>query len=238
MTKYGIPVVAGILGSFCVQAQVQAGFKAGLNINTVKYREWSPNTASIGFNAGLLVHIPVTPVLFLRPEVQYSVKGYRSPVVGANGNATSRLNYIAVPLLVGFPIGSKMQALIGPEFGYLVKATSKYGDNKADVTNLYQHFDWGLDLGGSYKITTNLGVEARYNYGFRGLVKGITTDVSGNPTGSTRDGANRVFRRGCFICCNSTGALCPKTSLQAHLAPICNYPHKTHLRNSSPKSRP
>ncbi len=198
MKKYGILTVVLTICCLYTQAQVRAGLKAGLNINTVKYRQADPNTASIGYHAGLLAHIPLTPVFFLRPEVQYSLKGYRSPIVGANGNATSRLNYISVPILVGFPIGSKVQALIGPEFGYLLKATSKYGANKTDVTSLYQHFDWGLDLGGTYKITADLGVEVRYNYGFRGLIKGMTTDASGNPTGSTRDGANRVFQAGLF----------------------------------------
>ncbi|AXY72902.1 PorT family protein [Paraflavitalea soli] len=198
MKKYCVLILVLVAGCLTTYAQVKVGLKGGININNVKYRDADPNTASIGFNTGLLARIQVSDKFFIRPELQYSVKGYRYPVTGGSGNVTSRLNYINLPVLAGFPIGSKLQFLIGPEFGYLVKATSKFGGNKSDITNLYQHFDWGLDLGAAFHLMPDLGVEVRYNYGFRGLIKGITTDANGNPTGSMKDGANRVFQAGLF----------------------------------------
>ena len=179
-------------------SQVQVGVKGGINIANVKYRDSDPNTPSVSFNGGVLAKIDLSKGFFIRPEVQYSVKGYRFPSMGANGTGTLRLNYAAVPILAGFPIGDKFQGLIGPEFGFLTKATSVFSGNKVDMSDSYQHFDWGLDLGATYKITDALGVEVRYNYGFRGLVKGITTDQNGGQTGSTKDGANRVFQAGLY----------------------------------------
>jgi hypothetical protein len=198
MKKYCVLIIVLAAGCLTSRAQVKVGLKAGLNINNVKYRDADPNTASIGFNAGLLARIKISDKFFIRPELQYSVKGYRFPVTGGSGNVASRLNYVNLPVLADFPIGKKFQFLIGPEFGYLVKATSKFGDNKSDITNLYQHFDWGLDLGAAFHLMPDLGIEVRYNYGFRGLVKGITTDENGVPNGSMKDGSNRVFQAGLF----------------------------------------
>lgn len=190
------------------QAQVVAGVKGGININTVRYRESNPNTASVGFHAGAVFLIPIGDGLVLQPELLFSRKGYRSPLVGANGQVTSRMNYINLPLLLTVPVGTKFHLSAGPEFGYLVKATSKYGSNKDDITDRYQHFDWGLDAGGGYWITNHLAIDVRYNYGFRGLIKGITTDQNGVPNGSGRDGAHRVFQAGLvylFSSPNKTG---------------------------------
>ncbi len=198
MKKYCVLIIVFVAGCLSALAQVKAGLKAGININNVKYRDADPNTASIGFNAGLLTEIRVSKSFFIRPELLYSVKGYRSTLIGSNDYATSRLNYINLPILAGFPVTPQLQFLIGPEFGYMVKATYKYHGTISSATDLYQHFDWGLDLGAAYKFTPALGVEVRYNYGFWGLVKGITTDENGVPNGSMKDGANRVFQAGLF----------------------------------------
>lgn len=198
MRKYCLLAAITLLCNMTLPAQVNAGFKAGININSVKYRHGDPEMASIGFHAGALVKIAVTKGFFLRPEIQYSRKGYRFPAIGSDGAGNLRYHYVTLPLLAGIPIGQKFSFLVGPEFGYLVKANSKFATDTRDVTANFQRFDWGLDLGGAWQITSALGVEIRYNYGFRGLIKGITTDENGNPTGSDRDGANRVIQAGLF----------------------------------------
>ena len=198
MRKYYLLLLIAAWSSIAVRAQVQVGVKGGINIATVKYKDADPNTPSVSFNTGVLAQIDISKNFFIRPEVQYSVKGYRFPSMGGSGTGTLRLNYIAVPILAGFPIGNKFQGLIGPEFGFLAKATSVFSGDKQDVSKNFQKFDWGLDLGVTYKITPGLGVEVRYNYGFRGLIKGITTDEYGTPNGSAKDGANRVFQAGLY----------------------------------------
>jgi hypothetical protein len=198
MKKDCVLIIVFVAGCLSALAQVKAGLKAGININNVKYRDTDPNTASIGFNVGVLTEITVTKSFFIRPELLYSVKGYRATLIGSNGYATSRLKYINLPILAGFPVTPQLQFLIGPEFGYMLKATYKFGGTTSNATELYQQFDWGLDVGAAYKFTPQLGVEVRYNYGFRGLINGITTDENGVPNGSMKDGANRVFQAGLF----------------------------------------
>ncbi|MDF2193288.1 porin family protein [Paraflavitalea sp. CAU 1676] len=202
-----VAVMASTLGAL---AQGQLGIKAGGSINTVRYRDADPNNASIGYYAGAYTLIRLTQSdLFLRPEIQYSLKGYRSPLTGANGQVTCRLNYITLPILLMAPVGDKIQTMAGFEFGYLMKAVEKYHNTKNDITSRFQHFDWGLNIGGAYLITPTLGVELHYNYGFRGLVKGITVDGNGNPTGTNRDGANRVVQIGLFYALSSPSSGAP-----------------------------
>ena len=179
-------------------SQVQVGVKGGINIATVKYKVIGTNTASVGYNAGVLAQVRITQDFFIRPEVQYSLKGYRYNTNSSSGTGTTRLNYVAVPLLAGFNIGDKFQGLIGPEFGFLVSANSVFAGNKQKISDVFEHFDWGLDLGATYKITKALGAEVRYNFGFRGLIKGIVTEQNGGLSGSTKDGANRVFQAGLY----------------------------------------
>lgn len=198
MKKWSMLLVAIAAVAAPAGAQVAIGMKAGVNINTVKYRNSDAEMASVGYHAGLLAQVTVSNRFFIRPELQYSVKGYRFPAMGSDGSGTLRFQYIAIPLLAGFPIGQKWAALIGPEIGFLTKAKSKFSSGTTDVSKNFQKFDWGLDLGGQYKITPKLGAEVRYYYGFRGLIRGITTDENGNPTGSAKDGANRVFQAGLF----------------------------------------
>lgn len=198
MKKNIILAIAVIAYSIPVIAQVQVGVKGGINIATVKYKVVGENTASIGYNAGVLARVRITQDFFLQPEAQYSLKGYRYNTNSSSGTGTTRLNYFTVPLLAGFNIGDKFQGLIGPEFGFLASANSVFAGEKHKINGLFEHFDWGLDLGATYKITKALGAEVRYNFGFRGLIKGIVVDENGGLTGSTKDGANRVFQAGLY----------------------------------------
>lgn len=200
MKQSPILIVALLAASLYAQAQVkvEGGVKAGININTVKYKHSDGEMASVGYHVGGLARIILDDRFFIQPELQYSLKGYRFPAVGGAGSGTVRFHYIAIPLLAGFPIGDKFGFLIGPEIGFMTKAKSKFASGTIEVSRNFQDFDWGLDLGATCQITKNLGGELRYNYGFRGLVKGITTDENGAVTGSMRDGANRVFQAGLF----------------------------------------
>lgn len=198
MKKYCILIVIILLSNVVLLAQVSVGVKAGININSVKYKRAEAEMASIGFHAGLMAKVPVTEGFFVRTEVQYSRKGYRVPAIGSDGQGNVRFHYVAVPILAGIPVGSKFSFLIGPELGYLVKANSKFSTSTRDVTQNFQRFDWGLDIGGAWQITSALGLEVRYNYGFYGLVKGMIADQNGDYIGSARDGANRVIQAGLF----------------------------------------
>ncbi len=66
------------------------------------------------------------------------------------------------------------------------------------MTNFYRHFDVGFDLGASYNFNKYLGIEGRYNYGFKDLVNVIVTDNAGNVVGQGKTGANSVLQLGFY----------------------------------------
>jgi Outer membrane protein beta-barrel domain len=180
---------------FLVQSfgQIDFGVKAGLNIANVNYGE-DNNTPRIGFNAGFLSQYNISKKYFVEAGLSYSVKGY-SDVLIPDGTATISLNYITIPLSFGFRPSDKFSFLLGPEFGFLTTANSSFDNSNHDITSNFQKFDLGLDIAATYNFNRKSGVEIRYNYGFKDLVKGTFVNSSGTSTGITETiGSNRVFQ--------------------------------------------
>ena len=129
----------------------------------------------------------------------YSVKGYRSPATQFSGEATVSLNYITLPILAGYHATDDLSVFIGPEFGFLTSAKSKIDGSKLDISKNYRGFDIGVDIGAAYQLSKSVGVDLRYNYGFKDLMNVIFTDQFGNVTGEGKAGANRVLQVGVFV---------------------------------------
>lgn len=177
-------------------SQVQYGIKGGLNLATVRYINTDNSKARLGWNIGLMAEVAVQKNVFLRPEFSYSSKGFGYSATAASSEGTLRLNYINIPLLAGYRPSRNTSLMAGPEVGFLQKAVSKSQGITNDMTNFYRHFDVGFDLGFAYNFSPVVAVEARYNYGFKGLVNVIITDNSGNVIGQGKTGANSVLQFG------------------------------------------
>jgi hypothetical protein len=183
-------------------SQIQFGLKGGLNLATVRYINTDNSKARLGWNAGALAEIPIQDNLLIRPEVQYSSKGFGFSAIGTASAGSVRLNYVAVPVLFGYRFNSKTELLLGPEFGFLRKAVSKSSGITEDMSNFYRHFDVGFDLGLAYRITKVFGAEVRYNYGFKDLVNVVYMNENGGTTGQGKNGANSVLQVGLFYMLN------------------------------------
>lgn len=179
-------------------AQIQFGLKGGLNLANVRYINTDNSKARVGWNAGALAEIPVQDNLLIRPELQYSSKGFGFSARGTNSAGSVRLNYIAVPVLFGYRFNTKSEILLGPELGFLSKAVSKSSGISNDMTNSFRHFDVGFDLGLAYNFTKVLGAEVRYNYGFKDLVNVVYINDNGDISGQGKNGANSVLQVGLF----------------------------------------
>lgn len=180
-------------------AQVSAGFKGGLNLTNV-YNEAVNSKARIGFHAGGLLQVDLPNRLFLQPEALYSVKGFRSVANAVNNEADVSLNYINVPLLLGYRYTQNFAVAVGPEFGFLTSARSKFNGINNDVRSFYRKFDAGVDLDLGYSFTKSLGLNLRYNFGFKDLQNAVYADANGNITGQRKIGANRVLQVGiCYF---------------------------------------
>lgn len=192
LTLFGMFVFSSSFG------QARIGLKAGTNFASLKGAGPDNSNARIGYYAGGLIQWAFAENLFLQPELLYSVKGHRTPATQTNGAATTSLNYISLPVLIGFRPATKLLLLIGPEAGVLTSAYSKFDGTNYGISNMYRGVDLGADIGLNYGITESLGVDLRYNYGFKGLVKIAYTDQNGNVVRQGRTGANRVFQIGVY----------------------------------------
>src|SRR5215217_6166896 len=94
-----------VLASFAVQAQdINVGLKGGLNLSSIDNNTTANFSNRLGYHAGLLVHIPVTPQIAVQPEVIYSSQGAKYTV--GNGQEHSLgLNYVNIPVMVQAKVG-------------------------------------------------------------------------------------------------------------------------------------
>jgi hypothetical protein len=153
--------------------QINIGVKGGLNLSTLKNGGPENPKLRLGWNAGGFARIIITKKISAQTEILYSIKGYSVQGMQNRGKALVSFKYINLPILLGFQPTKQLRFLIGPEFGFLAKATSKFEGNiyDVDLNDEINNFDIGVDLGIDYSFTKRMGIDIRYNHGFNGLFK-------------------------------------------------------------------
>jgi hypothetical protein len=181
-------------------SQVALGVKTGLNLSDVKFdQSLVPHNIKPGLHIGLLSTIDIKGKVNLRPELLYSVKGWGFEANPNGGSGKVNLHYMNVPLLVGYKAFDKFTILFGPEAGLLLSASSSFDGKKVNLSDQLKKFDIGADLGLAYQIHPKVGLEMRYNYGFKGLYEVMFTDENGLPIKLIKDGSNRVLQASLFF---------------------------------------
>ena len=191
MKKFFLVILAtGIVSS--ISAQIKFGYKAGMNFsNTMKTID-NDNSVLHSFNTGVFSNFYLSPQCFFNIELLYSVKGYNGIII-RTGTSANGLNYLSLPVLIGWKADKRIEFLLGSEFSYLTKAVKKNKNDKSTVTNFYQKFDVGIDAGVRYSISKKVKVEGRYNYGLCKVKRQFFIyDNSGH--GFSTSGFNRVFQ--------------------------------------------
>jgi hypothetical protein len=168
-------------------AQVRFGLKAGGNLANVD--GFDKSKMKLGLSAGPALQIKLANVFFLQSELLYSIKGSQSDSL-QNSDAKLDLNYITLPILVGYRLAPNFSIKLGPEIGRLLSAKSDVNGTTKDVTDFYQSFDFGADLGLAYTFK-KLALDLRYNYGFKDLLD--RTNQTGT-AGGDENVSNRVLQ--------------------------------------------
>lgn len=153
----------------------RGGIKGGLNVSNLYVDDVDDENARFGFNVGLYAQLFSSEVFAIQPELLYSTKGTRTTydnLLMGEGDAKFNLNYLEVPVLAVFKLGSAAEIHFGPYWGYLLGANiDEDGDtdtfNELDRDS-FRSWDFGLAGGIGLNFgSTQIGV--RYSKGLRKL---------------------------------------------------------------------
>ncbi|TCN52467.1 PorT family protein [Flavobacterium circumlabens] len=176
MKKFLVLAVVTVLGFTNVNAQkIKFGAKGGLNFASVSGDNTEGIDVVTSFNFGVLSEIPVSDKFSFQPELMYSGQGY-----SFNDN-TIALNYLNIPLMGKYYLTKGLSLEAGPQIGFLLSAKN----DKTDVKDSFNTFDFGVNFGLGYKLDNGLNFGARYNLGL--------TDIN-NLDNSSSKNKNGVFQ--------------------------------------------
>lgn len=185
------------IGSLC--AQYHYGIKAGLNYTNNVVNQQSTiydSKYKAGIHFGVFASADVTEKANLQTGLLYSSKGYKYTETVDLEGGNLNLNYITLPILVGYKISETLLANIGPEMGLLLSANSKFGSDKIDVSNTWDNkFDIGIAAGLELTASDNILLGLRYTHGLSSVIRNAYySDIDGNLTGERAKFQNRSLQ--------------------------------------------
>jgi hypothetical protein len=186
----GILVVLGLGAPMLLLAQGRRA-SVGVQVGYSRADLGGPDAAGIrarqGAVTGVYLSAPLWRIIFLRPELLFSLKGGRRELILANGSAATvdlDLAYIEVPVLarVTFPTGRIRPVLFaGPSVGFQigcdvqVTTATRVDRPSCDSVQIaiFRTLDYGLVGGGGVEFAwaqSALSFEARYTSSVRSIV--------------------------------------------------------------------
>ena len=184
-------------------SQNQFGIKIGGNVSKIAKSNLAtdPNTYSrIGYQVGLYKEYGLSQKLVLRPELFYSLKGFKYHDVSTGNKIIVSYNYLTLPLLIGYRPIATVAVFAGPEIGMLSavrgRGSSGRSSNLRNLTNEYEPFDVGLTAGFLYKVTSRISADIRYTYGFSTILEWDVTDMHGQKLYTRRESNNKTLQFG------------------------------------------
>lgn len=176
MKKFLVLAVVTVLGFSNVNAQeIKFGAKGGLNFATISGDNTKGIEGVTSFNFGVLSEIPISDKFSFQPELMYSGQGY-----SFNHN-TIALSYLNIPLMGKYYLTKGFSVEAGPQIGFLLAAKNE----KTNVKDSFNTFDFGVNFGLGYKLDNGLNFGVRYNLGL--------TDIN-NVDNSSVKNKNGVFQ--------------------------------------------
>jgi len=144
----------GFLCLFLTIGAQNFGIRAGVDFATAEaeFDGISVSEDETGFYIGAFTRFKVSENFSIRPELNYI--------------SIDDLDQLQVPIIAEIGLSEKLNALAGPSFGFLL-----------DTEEGEKSFNFGLDFGLSFDITTSFLVEARYSLGLSNLIDDNDFDV-------------------------------------------------------------
>jgi len=187
MKKFFVLIAAAIV-SVSAMAQVQFGAKVGFDMTNFWGKDIEHGMKP-SYQVGLLMEYKFNPHFAIAPEVVFASQGGKFKALDVNlfgldisKNVTFNTNYINVPVMFKYYATPAFSIDFGPQVGFNVY--SKYSvediDKAVDIKDGTQTVDFGLGLGGTYNLTDNAFVQARYTLGLTNVFDGDGDCKNGN----------------------------------------------------------
>ena len=179
MKKVFVLIAAAIV-SMSAMAQVQFGAKVGFDMTNF----WGSDVEhgmKPSYQAGLLMEYKFNPHFAIAPEVVFASQGGKYKALDLNlfnldvsKTVTFNTNYINVPVMLKYYVSPAFSIDLGPQVGFNIY--SKYSiedvDKAIDIKDNTKTVDFGVGLGGTYNLTDNAFVQARYTMGMTKVFDG------------------------------------------------------------------
>lgn len=167
---------------------------ANLNLGGFNFADATASQSmKIGFNVGAWAEYMVMPMFGVQVELNYSTQGVNQQFVSKSDINISLLNstidtkwsasYINIPILAKAHFAN-IAVYAGPQLGFAtdfnsaseVTTDGKTTEYDPKAVEDYSGFDLSLVLGAQYKLTENIGVDARYNIGLTNVFPTIKNE--------------------------------------------------------------
>lgn len=146
-------------------AQFSLGAKAGAQLTDFRGGSYfaEESKMKVGYYGGAYGRYHFTKTMAAQAEVLYSAQGAK--IEDGSDDYNHNLNYITVPVMFQYHLPLGLYFETGPQISFLTKAELKDGDDKLDVKEATKKTDFAWVAGAGYKITEEIAVNARYNFG-------------------------------------------------------------------------
>ena len=179
MKKVFVLIAAAIV-CMSASAQVQFGGKVGFDLTNF----WGSDVEhgmKPSYQVGLLMEYKMSPKFAIAPEVVFASQGGKYKALDLNffnldieKTVTFNTNYINIPVMLKYYVTPSFSVDLGPQLS--VNVYSKYSiegvDDAIDVKDNTKTVDFGVGLGGTYNLTNNAFVQARYTMGMTKVFDG------------------------------------------------------------------
>lgn len=190
MKKIFMLAIAAVIGLGAAQAQIQFGAKVGFDLTNFWGKD-TPHGMKPSYQAGLMMEYRLDSRFAIAPEVVFASQGGKfkvgKDVFGINlgkydKDLTFNTNYINIPVMLKCYVLPDFSVDFGPQLGFNVY--SKYSiedvDDAIDFKDNTKTVDFGLGLGGTYNLTENAFLQARYTMGLTKVFDGGSDVKNGN----------------------------------------------------------
>src|SRR5262245_47803893 len=174
----------------------RSGIKGGLNVSNLYSNAVDDENTRYGFNVGEFGSVLSGASCALQPELLYSIKGAEATYGGLFGNQKTRFNfnYLEMPVLAVFKLGSAAEIHAGGYAGYLLHANMRHEGGFVNTTqelnrDNFKSGDAGL-VGGFALNFGNTQIGARYNYG---MVEIADSNAARNLLGNSKNSSASLY---------------------------------------------